>query len=286
MKKLLAALFLLGSMGLNAQELPQPSPSAKLTQRVGLTDFTVDYSRPGMKGREIFGSLVPFNELWRTGANKATALTLSTDAVIGETKVEAGTYSIFTIPSEEAWIFILNKNTELWGTDGYDEEMDVLRMEVEASKIESLETFTIDFQNIMGAKAEMVIAWSNMQIAIPIEVDIQKQAIANIEMALRNSDKEDLWRVNRNAATYYSRNDIDQEKAMKFINTSLELNPKSWYSVLVKAEVMYNSGMAKEAIKTAKEAMEMGIAEAEANDQEFQYTGLVEGMIESWSTNK
>lgn len=285
MKKVLAIL-LFGSLTLSAQELPQPSPSASLTQRVGLTDITVDYSRPGVKGREIFGDLVPFENLWRTGANKATAISFNTPVMFGENKVEAGTYSIFTIPGESTWVIILNKNTELWGTDGYDEEMDVLRMEVAAMDVKMTETFTIDFQNIMDGKAEMLITWANQQVSIPLEVDVAAKAKANIEVALRTAEKEDLWRVNRNAAVYYSRNNIDQEKAMKFINTSLELNPKSWYSMLVKAEVMYNSGNAKEAIKMAKESMEMGIAEAEANDQKFQYTDLVEGMIENWSTNK
>lgn len=286
MKKILAAFLVLGSIGLKAQDLPQPSPSATVMQRVGLTDFTVAYSRPSVKGREIFGALVPYDKVWRTGANKATAVTFSTMIMVGNTKIEAGTYSLFTIPGEETWTIILNKNTELWGSDGYSEEQDVFRTEVEAMKGGSVETFTIEFQNVGTDAADLVIQWADVKVALPIKVDVQAQAIANIENALKTSKPEDLWRVNRNAATFYSRNDIDQEKALNFIETSLELNPESWYTMLIKGEILYNSGSPKEAVNAAQKAMEMGEAEAEAKGEEFQYASMVEGMIESWKASK
>jgi hypothetical protein len=111
---LFTALLILG--GLSAQEMPAPSPAAMVMQRVGLTDITIEYSRPGVKSRMIFGDLVPYNKLWRTGANKATLIKLSTDAKINGQEIKAGSYSIFTIPGEEEWVVIFNKDTELWGT--------------------------------------------------------------------------------------------------------------------------------------------------------------------------
>lgn len=286
MKKLLAAFLVFGSIGLKAQDLPQPSPTATVSQRVGLTDFTIAYSRPSTKGREIFGALVPFDKVWRTGANKATAVTFSTAIMVGNAKIEAGTYSLFTIPGKETWTIILNKNTELWGTDGYSDDQDVFRTEVEAINGGSIETFTIEFQNIGTEEADLVIQWADVKVVLPIKVDVQAQAIANIEDALKTSKPEDLWRVNRNAATFYSRNNISQEKAMTFIEVSLELNPESWYSMLVKAEILYNSGNAKEAVSAAQMAMEMGQAEADAKGDEFQYNTMIEGMIESWKSSK
>ncbi len=120
MKKLITSLALFVGLYSFAQELPQPSPAASLKQRVGLTDIQVDYSRPSLKGRKAFGELVPYGQLWRTGANKATSIEFSTDVMINKIPVPAGKYSIFTIPSEKSWVIILNRNTELWGVDGYD----------------------------------------------------------------------------------------------------------------------------------------------------------------------
>jgi len=286
MKKALAALLVVSSLGLSAQDLPAPSPASTVMQRVGLTDFTVVYSRPGVKGREIFGDLVAFDKVWRTGANKATAITFNTPVKFGETKVPAGTYSIFTIPGKESWKVMLNSELELYGSGDYDEANDVLQMEVSPTMVSMTETFTIDFQNIMDGKANLVIRWADMQIAIPVEVDVQSKAISNIDEAINSAKEGDLWRVYRNAAAYYSRNDIDQEQAMEYINKAIELNPESWYSYLLKGEVLYNSGKAKEAVMAAKKAMEMGVAEAEAKGGKFSYTEMVEEAIESWSTPK
>lgn len=283
MKKVLLSLLALATFQLSAQELPAPSPSSTLNQKVGLTEFTVKYSRPGVKGRKIYGDLVPFGSLWRTGANKATAISFDTPVKFAGKEVPAGDYSIFTIPNEDSWTFILNKNTELWGTDGYEESEDVLRLSVEAEKMEMTETFTIDFQDIMKGEANLVISWAGFGIKVPVKVDVQKKAMMNIKEALANSKEEDLWRVNRNAAAYYSRNDIDQKKALAFINTSLEMKKDSWYSHFMKGEILNKLGQKKEAMESAEMAMEMGMSEAEKEGKEFAYGDMIKKAMKEWS---
>lgn len=283
MKKALLALFTIGAFQLGAQELPAPSPFSTLEQRVGLTDFTVKYSRPGVKGREIYGDLVPHETLWRTGANKATAITFNTPVSFGGEEVAAGTYSIFTIPNEGNWIVILNKNTELYGTDGYEQEKDVLRVEVESMEAQMTETFTIDFQNIKDGTANMVIRWADRMVAVPVKVDVKAKALLNIKEALAKSEEGTLWRVNRNAAIYYTRNDIDQAMAMEYINTSIELNKESWYSYLIKGEIEHRMGDSKAALKSAEMAMELGTAAAEEAGEEFAYAGMVKEAMAEWS---
>ncbi len=283
MRKAIFALLTLGLFQVSAQDLPAPSPFSKLEQRVGLTDFTVEYSRPGVKGREIYGELVPFDKIWRTGANKATALSFNTSAMIGGKEVPAGKYSIFTIPGEETWIFILNKNTELYGTNEYEEAKDVVRLEVNSMKSSMTETFTVDIQDINDGKANLVIRWADRAIQVPIMVDVQQKAMSNIKDALANSKEEDLWRVNRNAATYYSRNDIDQKRALELIKTSIELKKDSWYSHYVHGEILDRMGDSKGAVAAAEMAMEVGMTAADNAGTEFGYSDMIKEAMKEWS---
>ena len=272
------------SFAMTAQDLPAPSPSSTLEQRVGLTDFTVEYSRPGVKGREIFGELVPNGKVWRTGANKATAIEFNTPVTFAGQLVPAGKYSLFTIPNQDTWTVILNKNTELWGADGYDEKQDVFRVDVAATTTkESTETFTIDFQSIVDGKAELVIRWANTLVKLPFEVDVQSKAIANIKAALANANEDDLWKVNRSAAIYYTRNDIDHKAALEYIENAIKLNPNNWYSYLVHGEVLFALGENKKAVKAAEKAMEIGMEEANKANKEFAYVGMLESFMEEWS---
>lgn len=283
MKKVLVAVLAFAAIQLSAQDLPKPSPFSTLEQRVGLTDFKVEYSRPGVKGREIFGGLEAYDKLWRTGANKATAISFNTPVMFAGKEVPAGTYSIFSIPSNGAWTLILNKNTELYGTDGYDEAMDVLRLELEPMKSEMTETFTIDFQSIMDGKANMEISWENTKIVVPIKVDVQKKAISNIKEALANGEEKDLWAINRNAAIYFSRNDIDQKMALKYMTTSLELKKDNWYSHYVHGEILNRLGDNKGAVKAAEMAMEIGVSAAEKAGKDFGYGDMIEKAMKEWS---
>ncbi len=283
MKKISLFILALGLSFANAQELPAPSPSATLSQRVGLTDFTIEYSRPGVKDREIFGALVPYGEVWRTGANKATSIEFNTEVTFGETKVAPGKYSIFTEPNAGKWMFMLNKETELWGAADYNPKMNVLSMSVPAGKVKMVETFTIDINHISSTGGHLEISFADSKIAVPFKVETNKKAMSNIKEALANSPKDKLWMVNRNAANYYLNNNMDKEKALEFIQTSVKLNADSWYSHYVHGEILFALGKNKEAASAAKKAMEIGQKSAEEAGKEFGYTEMLEEAMTKWS---
>lgn len=276
---ILAALFM--GVSLTAQDLPVPSPSAEFEQRVGLTDIKVMYSRPQMKGREIFGDLVPYDRLWRTGANKATSIEFSTDVQFNKMPVKAGTYSLITIPSEGKWTIILNRETEMWGVGSYDEGKDVLRTMISAKELPySVETFTIEIENIEANKAELAIKWEQTAVNIPISVEVDEIAEANIAKAIEEDG--DNWRVYRSAASYYINKGSNYDEALKHINNSLELDPDQWYSYWVKAEALHGLGKNKEAKESGNKAIAMGKAAAEKDDREFTYGEGLMAEMKAW----
>ena len=161
-----------------ALTFPQPSPAASVTQRVGLTDIEVKYSRPGAKGRVIFGGLVPFGEVWRTGANAATKITFSTEVSFGGQVVPAGTYALATIPEQREWTVILNKNTEMWGSYAYDAAQDVVRVKAPVMALtEPLESFTIGIDEVHADSAQLTLSWEKTTVHVPIEVDVVGQLV-------------------------------------------------------------------------------------------------------------
>jgi predicted negative regulator of RcsB-dependent stress response len=283
MRKISLFILALSFSFANAQELPAPSPSASLTQRVGLTDFTVEYSRPGVKDREIFGELVPYNEVWRTGANKATSIEFNTDVTFSGKTVPAGKYSIFTIPAEGKWSFMLNKETELWGANDYKQEQDALRIAVVPAEGEMTETFTIDFTNISANGGSLQISFANTVVSVPFEVETSEKAMSNIKEALSSSPKDKLWIVNRNAANYYLNNGLNKEEALKFIETSVKLKEDNWYSHYIHGEILSSLGRNKEAVQAAQKAMEIGQNEADKADKEFGYSAMLEEAITKWT---
>ncbi|MDQ3100024.1 MAG: DUF2911 domain-containing protein, partial [Bacteroidota bacterium] len=171
MKNLLLPALLLASLTVSAQDLPQPSPKGKVEQVVGLTNISVEYSRPSMKGRRIFGELVPFDKVWRTGANLNTMISFDGPVTIEGNEIAAGTYSVYTIPGQEAWQFIFNKNIEGHGEDDRKDEGDVLRVKVPAGKSETFETLTFLFDSVKNDKAELQMRWENTVVKVNIHAD-------------------------------------------------------------------------------------------------------------------
>lgn len=273
MKKLTSiALGLFLGLGMMAQELPQPSPAASVMQRVGLTDVTVKYSRPGMKGRTVFGDLVPYGEMWRTGANQATSVTFSTDVMISGQTLKAGSYSLFTIPSETEWVIIFNKNLDLWGTGGYSKDMDALRVNVKPGTTEAVERMEFWFQNLTDDGADLILAWSTTKVAIPIKVEVAKQSEANIQKSLG-----DASRAYRNAADFYSKKG-DYDKALTYIDQSIAMG-SGWYTLWVKAEILAAKGDKKAAKKQGEAAIAAGDAYYKSVEQPFTYKdGLMKTM--------
>ena len=260
----------------NAQELPQPSPYAEVMQRVGLTDVTVKYSRPGVKDRVIFGELEPFSQVWRTGANSATKIELSTDARIGSNKLKAGTYSIMSTPMEDgSWMIYFN--TDLGVQEGsYKAENNVAEIAVKGIKTsEKVETMTFWFANVKPGSMDLMFAWENTSWSIPIEVEYKDVAAKNIDAAIEET--KGAFRVYNSSARYYLDNDLDIQKALEWSKKSVDMNATFW-NVYTLSLIQDKLGMKKESIATAKKSLEM------SNKAEYQpYIKMNKDNIKKWS---
>jgi tetratricopeptide (TPR) repeat protein len=258
MKKivLMLAIYALGS-SIQAQDLPVPSPKSRVEQRVGVTDFAVEYARPSANGRKIMGELVKYGELWRTGANKATMIEFSTPANIGGTQLPAGKYSIFTTPKDEgAWMVHINKNTELWGTGDFQESENAASFEVKASKSEHVESMLIYFDNLKKGSANLILAWENTRISIPIEVDYIEMSIANIDKAL--AAEKVSFRAYINASRFYLDHNLDAAKALEWAKKSVEMEKHFW-NLKTLSEAYANAGDYKNAVAIAEESKTLSI---------------------------
>ena len=264
-----------------AQELPQPSPKAVVQQRVGLTDITIDYSRPSVRGRKVFGELVPYNKIWRTGANRISIISFSTDVIVEGQKLGPGKYGLLSIPREDRWTIIFNSDTTLWGADGYDQSKDVLRVDVVPSDFTGqVETFTLSVDDIRENGANLILAWEGVKVPVNIEVEVDKLAIANIERAIKENNRD--WRTFRNSAQYFLTKNIQMDRALEYINRSIELNPDNWYSHYLKGEILARRGNFAEAVNAATTALKMGNDQAKASGRPFGYADMIQNSIADW----
>ena len=244
-------------------DMPQPSPAAMVKQTVGLTDVTIEYSSPAMRGRTVFGELVPYGEVWRTGANKATAITFSDAVTIEGTKVEAGTYSLFTIPNEDKWTVIINKNAEQWGAGKYDEAEDVVRVEVKPTKLFApSERMLFMIEAVEDDAAKISLLWSDTKISFMANVNAVEKVVSNIKTTLDQA--ENLWYTYAQSAEYYLENEQNLEQAQDWIEKSISLKDH-YYNNWVKARILVArnntagvSSSAGTAVKLAQKAIEMG----------------------------
>ena len=274
----LIVLTIVMSVSAIAQELPQPSPKATVEQRIGLTDFKVVYSRPSVKDRMIWGDLVPFDKVWRTGANENTLITFSDDIKISGQAIKAGTYSIFMIPVQGGdWTVMFNSVTDGWGAGKYDKANNVLTLSTIPIKGMFTESLRFSFEKLKTAGGNFVFAWDVVTIALPVEVDVDTKAWANIDKAVAEATDENKAGVYRNAAKHAASTKMRLEDGLKWINTSIEAK-ESWYSYWVKADVQHAAGDNAGAIASAKKAIELGEAGATA-EKPFGYKERLEKAI-------
>lgn len=267
----LMALFCL-TAALAQPELPAPSPKVKLSQTVGLTEVTVEYSSPAVNGRTVWGGLVPYNTIWRTGANMATKVTFSKPVTIQGKEVPAGSYALFSIPSENEWTLILNKNWNQGGTEEYKQEEDVVRVNVKAKAIAHRERFTVLVTDYTMSQGNLTIEWEKVSVSLPFSVATETQAKQNIEKALGGT-----WRQYASSARYLYENTNDLDLALKYIDQSIALN-EGWYNCWFKALILNKKGDKKEAIKWAKKAKELG----DKTPESFWYKKDVEKALAEW----
>ena len=242
-------------------EFPAASPACTLKQRVGLTDIQIDYSRPGMKGREIYGGIVPFDHVWRTGANQSTKISFSTPVKLDGHEIPAGKYALYTIPGENEWTIILSKNTRLWGAFGYNEKDDLVRFKVKPVTLTDtrIETFTIELNNIRDQSADIDLVWDKTVVPIRLEVDLVNKIVPEIEAAMAAPGKKSDGFYFQ-AATFYYDHGQDLKKALEWVNAGLADNPRIAFEMFhLKAEILARLGDKKGAIAAAKKSTELAL---------------------------
>jgi hypothetical protein len=242
-------------MAADAQQIrtPQPSPSQTIKQDFGVGSIELSYSRPGIRGRKVFGDLVPFGNVWRTGANNATLLTFSDDVTIGGTKVPAGKYGILSIPDKDNWTLILTKQTDVTSPAAYKQESDVVRVKVKPTMLkEPVETFTMQFANVKPASTDLQIMWDNVMVSLPITADVDSKIMAQIDNAM-NKDNRPYFQ----AAMYYIENGKDINKAIAWLDKAVEQNPDAFWIHHQRANALAKVGKKAEARAAAQRSIEL-----------------------------
>jgi len=260
-----------------APEIPAPSPKAKVEQRVGLTDFAVDYSSPGVKGRKIWGSLVPLNEPWRTGANAATKLTASRDFTFGDKAVPAGTYSLVTIPGASTWTVILNKKLDLGGTSEYDPKDDVARVDVAPRTAGPRERLAFLFSDTTDETTRLDLEWESLRVSVPIKVDTKSQVRTGIDKSLG-----DAWRPHFAAGRYLYDTGGDLDTALGYLDTSIGIK-STWWNNWWRAQALAKKGRTADAVAAGEKALQIGKGD---NTFEQFFKADVEKAVGDWKKAK
>lgn len=273
---LTAGLLFAGNTTIAQISTPAPSPAASISQTVGLTDVEVEYSRPGVKGRTIFGDLVPYGKIWRTGANQATKISFSDDVKLNGAELEAGTYALYTIPGEETWTVMVYSDLSIGGNVGaYDEENEVARFEVDAIDLPmSVESMMFLFDEVKDESAQLMLLWEETAIDMTIETKVDETVMAQIEQTMAGPNANDFYA----AAVYYYNTDRDMDQALEWIQACIDNGGDRFWIHTWKARILGKKGDKAEAIATAEKAKAM--AEEAGN---ADYVKINTDLIAEWS---
>jgi hypothetical protein len=259
---MLAAMF--AAAGALAQtpavEFPAPSPASTLKQRVGLTDVEIVYSRPSARGRKIFGAMIPYGEVWRTGANAATRITFSTEVKLQGTALAAGAYELFTIPGKNDWTIIVQKLPEKasWGAYSYKKENDTARMTAKPVTIPTpIESFSFGIGDLRDTSATIYLAWENTRVPLKLEVDTVGMLMPKIKAALA-AEGPKTWNLYSGAASLLYENGGDLEQALNWVDESIKLRSDYPGTLLLKTRILARLGRNAEAKAAAAKAIEAG----------------------------
>ena len=260
-KTILTGLIILQSLLLSAQDKVQirvtsASPAASFEQEVGSGKIKITYSRPLVRGRKIFGELVPFDKLWRTGASDCTVITTSEDISFGNNVLKAGSYSIFSIPSINEWTIIVNSDTTLHGETGYDEKKDIMRFKVPLEKSHNFyETFTIELNDINSkGEAFLKILWENTMVKIPVKSKEDDTIVALIDQHIIKGKTQDANLLFQAANYYYSTN-RDYKQAIIWLLEAEKINPQNFYYPNLRQKLASENKDYTIAIEAAKRAI-------------------------------
>lgn len=238
-----------------AQQLktPAPSPLQTVKQEFGLSAVELSYSRPAVKGRAIFGGLVPYGKVWRTGANGATTISFGDDVTFGGQKIPAGKYGLLTIPNAAEWTIILTKQLDVTSPAAYKQDQDVARVKINATDLPfPLESFLISFDNIAPSSMDLIIGWDRTVVIVPITTDVATKINAQISSM---EGKEDFPYFT--AAAYYLENGKDLNKALGWFNKATEKEPNAFWIWHQKAKCLAKLGKKKEAVAAANKSIEL-----------------------------
>ncbi len=272
-KTIAIAALLTVSVNVSAQQLktPAPSPLQTIDQAFALSNIKIEYSRPGIKGRVVFGDLVPYGKIWRTGANSATKITFGDSVKVEGNIVKPGTYALYSVPGKDEWEFMLYKDLTLGGdVSNYKKEDEILRFKVKSSNYPvKVETFTMNVTDITSTTAKIELTWENTMVAFNVTTEVDSKVMKNIETALEKDTRPYFA-----AANYYYDNNKDLKKAMEWTEIAMAQNPKGFWIVHLKAKIQMKMKDYKGAVETAQKSME--IARAEKSDD---YVKLNEKLI-------
>ncbi|MFM9989150.1 DUF2911 domain-containing protein [Flavobacterium sp.] len=277
-KIIVAIAIMIASYSIEAQvKLPQASPKSTLIQTVGLTDIDIEYHRPSAKGRVIFGELVPFDKVWRTGANENTTITFTDDVIINGSPLKQGKYAIYTIPKPDNWEVIFYSDSNNWGNpEVWDESKIVLKVNAKPETLDrNVETFTIGINNTDSNFANLEFSWEKTIVVVKIEVPTQKLTMSSIDKTLSGPSAADYY----SSAQYFFQSNGDLNKALSYVNKAYELNDKKpyWYTRL-KSQIQAKLGDKKGAIETAK--VSLAAAQVAKNED---YIKMNQDSITDWS---
>ena len=279
MKKVFVSAILAIAFGSvsNAQLAPQPSPSGKLEQKVGLTDVSVEYSRPSKRGRVVFGDIVPFGEVWRTGANENTKFTNSDVLIFGKDSLKPGTYALYTKPGKDSWDLIFYTDVENWGTpEVWDDKKVALKVNAKVKNLgETVETFTISFDGLESVNGgTLTLKWDQTSVSFPFTVPTDAKVMANINKMMAGPSANDYI----SAASYYLENKKDLKKALEWATKAADMNPEAFWIFRTKSLIQAELGDKKGAIESAKK----GLALSEKTKYD-NYTKMFNDSIKEWS---
>lgn len=260
-----------------AQLAPQPSPLSKLEQKVGLTDLTIEYSRPSKKGRVVFGDVVPFGEVWRTGANENTKFTNSDALIFGKDTLKPGTYAVFTKPAKESWDLIFYTDVNNWGTpEKWDPKKVALKVSSKPMDMkDAVETFTISIDGLESVNgATLTLKWDQTAVAFPFAVPTDTKVMANINKVMAGPSANDYF----GAANYYLENKKDLKQALTWATKASDMNPEAFWILRTKSLIQAELGDKKGAIESAKK----GLALAEKSKYD-SYVKMFNESLKEWS---
>jgi tetratricopeptide (TPR) repeat protein len=258
-------------------KLPALSPTCKISQDFSTSNIEIAYSRPSMRGRVIFGDLVPYGSVWRTGANSATKVKFGEDVLVNGVSLKAGEYALYTIPGKESWTVILNKGTGNWGAMGYEASDDVARFILKPKALsKDMQTFTINVTDISLSTCNIELAWEKTKIVIPVKANNEERLNADIDKAINKPNIPYFQ-----AANYYYETNQNLDKAYDYVNKALVDNQKAYYMWNLKARIAQKLGKKDEAITAAKQSIET--AKGTAFEEEYAHKG--KAIINSYAKN-